>query len=115
VAGQSIWELRNEIKKLKQTIEFRDRKLENIKNLCNHYETRLARMAERLTDLAAERNELYAANKECGRVVNRLQDEREELINRLEKVEREAFELQEENRRLEWQLEDAHTIKGSRP
>jgi len=144
MAGQSIWELRNENKKLKERIDeltcelsdktaefghlmlLKDKKIENLRrmndlsislngNLIGTYEKRLGRMAERLTDLAAERNEIYAAYKACSRVVNRLQDEREELINRLEKAEREVFELEEENGRLEHQLEDVHTIKGSRP
>lgn len=87
MAGQSIYGLRNGNKKLKEMLEssnarnlelqdtivqmredyklaigrsvILEGKIENLERLIGGYERRLARMADRLTDLVVERNTLY--------------------------------------------------------
>ena len=87
MAGQSIYELKNENKKLRFSLALAQGRLKTKYELIKTLEKRLERMAERLTGLAAERNEIYAEVKKTTRLVRCLQDE----------------------------LDNAHTIKGSRP
>ena len=89
VHSKAAWNLVKDNKKLKQRIgeltrtthEMREeykmaigrpiilrRKIENLENLVGVYERRLAKMADRLTDLAAERNQLYLEVGELRRV-----------------------------------------------
>jgi len=54
-------------------------KITNLENLVGVYEKRLARMAERLTNLAAERNGLYASLKDAHRAIDFLERKEEDL------------------------------------
>lgn len=79
MASQSIYELRNQNKRLKQQLTLKEGKIKNLENLIGVLNKRLERMAERLTGLAAERNELYAELKGAHRSIDFLERHEEEL------------------------------------